>query len=108
MNTVEASPILYRQGDVLFRRIESILGEDAVKRENGVIAYGEATGHSHAIADLEAAEVLDCGRDLYVHVSNNGVSIKHPEHATIVLPPGDYQVTIQREYSPKEIRRVVD
>lgn len=101
-------PTLYRQGDVLFRRVDSIPREGAVKRENGVIANGEVTGHTHAVADLNAAEVLDCGTGLYVHVGENGVSIQHQEHGPIELPAGDYQVTIQREYSPEAIRNVVD
>lgn len=104
----EQKPTLYRQGDVLFRRVDSIPREGAVKRENGVIAYGEVTGHTHAIADLDAAEALDCGGGLFVHVGENGVSIQHQEHGPITLPAGDYQVTIQREYSPEEIRNVVD
>ena len=104
----QQAPTLYRQGDVLFRRIGVIPRAGAVKRENGVIALGEVTGHSHAIDDLQAAEVLDCGEGLYVHVSEDGVAITHQEHGTIELPAGDYQVTIQREYSPDEIRSVVD
>jgi hypothetical protein len=108
MHTKQSSPTLYRQGDVLFRRIDNIPRSGAVKRENGVIALGEVTGHSHAIADLEAAEVLDCGQGLYVHVNEDGVSITHQEHGTIDLPAGDYQVTIQREYSPDAIRSVID
>lgn len=104
----QEAPTLYRQGDVLFRRVESIPRAEAVKRENGVIALGEVTGHSHALADLDAAEVLDCGAGLYVHVGENGVSITHQEHGPIELPSGDYQITIQREYSPDEIRSVVD
>jgi hypothetical protein len=99
---------LYRQGDVLFRRVDAIPRASAAKRENGVIAYGEVTGHSHAVADLQAAEVLDCGENLFVHVGENGVSIQHQEHGAIDLPAGDYQVNIQREYSPDAIRNVVD
>lgn len=101
-------PTLYRQGDVLFRRIDSIPRGGSAKRENGVIAYGEVTGHKHALADLDQAEVLECGEGLFVHVGENGVSIRHDEHGPIELPAGDYQITIQREYSPEEIRNVVD
>ena len=104
----EDVPVLYRQGDVLFRRVDTIPREGAIKRMNGVIAEGEATGHHHALADLSAAEVLECGESLYVHVGENGVSIQHEEHGPIALPAGDYEVTIQREYSPEEIRSVVD
>ena len=109
MKAAGSNTLLYRQGDVLFRRVDFIPRQGSVKRENGVIAYGEATGHTHAVADLAAAEVLKCGKGIYLHVGENGVSIQHQEHRPIVLPAGDYQVTIQREYAPQEIpRRVVD
>lgn len=108
MNTQTANLTLYRQGDVLFKRVAAIPTGDRKKRDNGVIAYGEVTGHTHAVADLEAAEVLEIGPGLYVHVGENGVSIQHQEHGPIELPAGDYEVTIQREYSPEEIRNVAD
>ena len=40
--------------------------------------------------------------------AEGGVSIVHEEHGTVSVPKGDYEVTIQREYSPEEIRSVVD
>lgn len=108
-------PTLYRQGDVLFTRIDALPKGKRKKRENATVAYGEVTGHSHALAveDREVAEVLEIGDGLYVHVSECGLSISgatfvHEEHGPITLPPGNYGVTIQREYSPSEIRNVID
>lgn len=106
---------IYRQGDVLFRRIDKLPAGERRKRENATVAYGEVTGHSHqlAIADREVAEVLEIGEGLYVHVSADGIRIEgatvvHEEHGPINLPAGDYAVTIQREYSPEEVRSVID
>lgn len=107
---------LYRQGDVLFRRINQLPAGKRNKRENATVAYGEVTGHSHALAveDREAAEVLEIGDGLFVHVSASGIRIEggvtfvHEEHLPVTLPPGNYEVTIQREYSPESIRNVVD
>lgn len=99
---------LYRQGDVMFERIKSLPKGERKLRKNGVLAEGEVTGHKHAVAELEAAEVLEIGDGLYLSVSEAGVSIRHDEHKTIELPAGDYKVTIQREYSPTEIRNVAD
>lgn len=107
---------LYRQGDVMFQSIASIPAGERVKRKNGTVAYGEVTGHSHRLAVLESAEVLEIGENLFVHVSESGLSIDgdpgatfvHEEHWPITLPPGSYKVTIQREYSPEEIRNVID
>ena len=107
---------LYRQGDVLFRQITRLPKGERTKRKNATVAYGEVTGHSHALAieDRDAAEVLDIGDRLFVHVSESGIRIEggatfvHEEHGPITLPPGNYEVTIQREYSMEEIRNVVD
>lgn len=112
----QSNPMLYRQGDVLFTSIAKLPKGEQKKRETATVAYGEATGHSHALAieDRAVAEVLEIGNGLYVHVSENGVRIKggatfvHEEHGPVTLPPGIYEVTIQREYTPEAIRNVVD
>ena len=67
-----------------------------------------------AVEDRTKAEVLEIGDGLYVHVSDaglrlpEGVEVVHEEHGTVILAPGDYRVTIQREYSPEAIRNVID
>lgn len=107
---------LYRQGDVLFTAIAQFPRGDRKKRENATVAYGEVTGHSHALAveDRKAAEVLEIGDGVFVHVSESGLRIEggatfvHEEHAPVTLPVGNYRVTIQREYSPEAIRSVQD
>lgn len=99
---------LYRQGDVLIRQIKSLPAQKATKRESGILAYGEVTGHAHKVETLSQAEVLEVGSDLYLRVSEDGVRIVHDEHAPITLPAGDYSVEIQREYTPAEIRNVTD
>ena len=99
---------IYRQGDVLIRRIKAVPQTTAKVRESGILAYGEVTGHCHKIENLEQAEVLECGNDLYLRVSEDGVRIVHDEHSPITLPEGNYEITIQREYSPEEIRNVAD
>lgn len=97
----------FRQGDVLFVR-QSIPKGKSFKRENGHILEGEATGHVHQLEVLEHAEVLEIGDGLYVRVGDEGVSIIHPDHATLELPPGDYRIQRQREYFPEAIRNVQD
>ena len=95
----------YRQGDVLLVRVDDddvrSRPHRSVARDDGriVLAYGEATGHAHAIADADAEliELEDGGRFL---VTARGVSLRHEEHETIELPPGSYRVVRQREYAP--------
>lgn len=100
---------LYRQGDVLFKQVKAIPKGEQKKRPTGHILEGEATGHIHRVAELEAAEVLEVGDGLYLNVSaEGGVSIVHEEHDTLTLPAGNYEVVRQREYSPEEIRNVAD
>lgn len=99
---------LYRQGDVLIRRIDALPAQKSVKRESGHILEGEATGHIHRVEDLTQAEVLEVGEGLYLRVGEEGVRVIHEEHAPIVLPQGNYEIIRQREYSPEEIRNVAD
>jgi hypothetical protein len=100
----------YRQGDVLFKAVKSI-PSGGKKRVSGHILEGEMTGHIHRVAeaDLATAEVLEVGDGLFMSVSaDGGVSIIHEEHHTLTLPPGNYEIVRQREYSPEEIRNVAD
>jgi hypothetical protein len=98
----------YRQGDVYFKEVKSIPAGGKV-RKSGHILEGEVTGHIHRIAELEAAEVLDCGEQMFLSVTaEGGVSIVHEDHKTLDLPTGNYEVVRQREYSPEAIRNVCD
>ena|SRR3990167_2652511 len=106
---------MYRQGDVLIVAIEKHVmpreGEP-VARENGrlVLAHGEATGHAHVIKDGRAALFRDQKlAAIFMHISGDGpVALEHDEHETVRIPPGDYQIIRQREYSPEAIRNVAD
>ena len=104
---------LYRQGDVLLVAIEAVPhNAETVKRSMRglVLAEGEATGHAHVITD-DAAELVtaDEAAELYLLVhGTEAVELLHEEHATVLVPPGAYEVRRQREYTPEEIRRVTD
>lgn len=99
---------IYRQGDVLIRRIKSLPTQKAQPRLTGILAYGEVTGHAHRVEDPALAEVLEVGKGLFLRVGSEGVRIVHEEHAPVSLPAGDYEIEIQREYTPAEIRNVED
>ena len=106
---------IYRQGDVLVRRIKSIptKAQDVTPKGRIVLAHGEVTGHAHAIAEGEAREFTfaDAGQEVRRFLSIVGdkpATVRHEEHAPIALPPGLYEIVQQREYSPQEIRRVAD
>jgi len=102
--------IQFRQGDVLIRSVTSIPASAHPKaRDQGrvVLAYGEVTGHAHAIDDALAEMFEKKDGTLYLKAGGD-VALRHEEHATITLPQGVYEIVHQREYSPEEIRRVAD
>ena len=95
----------YRQGDVLLVPVEKQPEAFFKKREDGVVAYGEVTGHTHRIINGTVADLFEHG--LYVNVDSGG-KIVHDEHNAIDLDKGLYKVVIQREYTAGDVRRVVD
>lgn len=98
---------MYRQGDVLLRAVEK-LPKDSVERpceSRVVLAWGESTGHAHAI-NAAFAKMYVSGSNTFL-VANPGAKLVHEEHATIDLEPGVYQVIQQREYVPGAIPRYV-
>lgn len=127
-----------RQGDVLLVPVKALPpGCTEVPNDKGriVLAYGEVTGHAHAISDHRAAapqvdrdradaagEIAEAaiGRaktkarlwqapdgQRYLEVSEP-VSLRHEEHTAHELPAGVYQLPTQVEYSPAELRQVAD
>lgn len=108
---------LYRQGDVLVVKIDRMPKEVKAekKADRVVLAFGEVTGHAHAIDPKEVkafmptkpVRMFDAEVERFLQVTTKAL-LRHEEHSTIELPAGDYAVVIQREYSPSEIRRVAD
>lgn len=103
---------IVRQGDVLLRRVDSIPENvEVVPRDNGrvILAYGEMTGHAHAIID-ETTELvtttLSPSIERFLRVLED-TELKHEEHATVFLSPGVYEVIQQQEYVAPQISRAV-
>jgi hypothetical protein len=101
---------MLRQGDVLLIRIEGSIPVDA-RRVDGpggriVLAYGEATGHAHAVIGGEAT-VYESGHERFLEV-RLASSLIHEEHAALDLEAGAYRIVRQREYAPGEFRSVQD
>jgi hypothetical protein len=107
---------IYRHGDVIVRRINTEIPEEAEswrdpKDGRMILAYGEVTGHAHAVsgdADLLEVPVELVERGIaeiekYLRVNDGGAVITHEEHATINLPPGVYAVVRQREYTSADM-----
>jgi hypothetical protein len=103
---------LARQGDVLIKSVAEIPeGLTPVPLDAGrvILAYGEVTGHAHAVvgdveffaADLEEME------QRFLKVEQEA-QVVHEEHGTVTLPPGEYEVVRQREYAPEAPQWVAD
>jgi class 3 adenylate cyclase len=100
--------MVYRQGDVLLMRVENIPAgaEEQPAKDRIVLAYGEVTGHAHAIQATEA-RIYSFQAERFLRVAQEAF-LRHEEHAEIKLPAGDYQVIQQREYTPEGLRNVKD
>lgn len=99
-----------RQGDVFVEQIAALpadLTPTAADAGRLVLAYGEVTGHAHALDATLGALFTDRDGVLYLRLDAEA-ALTHEEHAALTLPAGLYRVTHQREYAPDEIRRVAD
>lgn len=101
----------YRQGDVLIEQIAQL--PQGLKRQKGkngriILARGEATGHHHSV-DIDQGDWWKSPDDAQQFLSvTEEAEVTHQEHAPILLPPGEYRVRRQREYTPEAIRNVAD
>ena len=99
-------PRSWRQGDVFIVSIPAL--PQGLKPHRPILAEGEVTGHAHRLQSGTAGQVWTSGGQLYLEVSADEAVITHDEHHAVNIPRGAYEVRIQREYHPSEIRRVVD
>lgn len=122
-----------RQGDVLLvpaKQLPVGCTEVPMDKEAIVLAYGESTGHQHAIYDhvvkpanpgaadeITEAAIARAQSKARLLVAPNGerylevtetVTLRHEEHTQHHIPPGIYHLPRQMEYSPAELRRVAD
>jgi hypothetical protein len=98
---------MWRQGDVFIAPVRSI-PKKAARQPGGVLVEGELTGHSHRLESLEDGELFQHNGTLFLRVVAESARIIHQEHGPITLKRGRYRIWGQREYSPGEIRWVVD
>jgi hypothetical protein len=118
----------FQQGDVYFQTTKI---PNPVKFErilDPIVQYGEATGHKHQLWEhgMDSAffqEALPTITEIpwklfrdkktgerYLEVTGDKVELRHEEHKTINLPPGEYKIGIVKEYDhfKEEAREVID
>jgi hypothetical protein len=103
------------QGDVLFVRVERVpegLAEVPDACGKHVVGHSE-TGHDHYVSAAESKlfrgqEPFTC----FLQVAGHGCEVVHNRsfdtHESLFLPPGQYLVRQQREYTPEGWRKVQD
>jgi hypothetical protein len=128
-----------RHGDVILVKVGNLPGTEMkeVAPDNGrtVLAYGEVTGHSHALPNQnaklsktaynsavknvlasklkEVSHAESCikanGDSVeFLSVGKGGARLSHDEHPPVVVDEGCYVVIHQQEYSPGEVKQVRD
>lgn len=106
----ETREMTYRQGDVLIIPATIPASVSPVDRDRGrvVLAYGEVTGHAHAIAAPEATLLTAADNARFLRIAG-AVDLTHEEHRTIRIAPGEYRVVIHREWTDEmAAREVID
>lgn len=115
---------MYRQGDVLLRKIKSL--PTGVVPKDKILARGEVTGHKHRFLEQQELQqvkrpdentmvFIDESGKQFVQVLSPTAVLEHEEHGNITVPQGEYEVVIQKEhdaiaeYKKEEAeRRVLD
>lgn len=106
-NGVKQPPKVWRQGDVFILEVPNLPSEGR-SLQRPVLAEGEVTGHAHRLSDPASGQVFRVNRELFLEVLTETATVVHEEHGPVTLPRGSYAIRIQREYSPQEIRQVMD
>lgn len=108
-----------QQGDVLFLPAISALPPGCKLKADGVIAMGEATGHTHRLEEATDGLLYEApdGR-LYLVAGSRGADVVHDEHETVHRPAGIYPIgrwddpksrgVQEYDHFAEESRRVVD
>lgn len=102
---------MIRQGDILLIPRDKV-PKGAKLEDRCILAYGEATGHTHEVTTGARiwVDVNDQGRR-YLEVFDDKVVLCHQEHGDIELfreQSPVYEIVRQVEYTPQELRYVSD
>ena len=107
------NPMQMRQGDVFIEYTDEPIPADAkkVERVGGrlILAYGEVTGHAHAIADEGLEMYEDSAGTLWLTAPAKEAKVSHEEHSAHTLAPGRRAKSIvQQSWAAGFMRPVVD
>lgn len=111
---MKKNPFYGRQGDVMLIKLDALPGglvkkEKDKERKRVTLAFGEKTGHAHAIYEPEKVEAYGHPENgpeelpQYLEVKE-ATMLKHDEHHAMPLEPGAYEVIIQEEWDEIALR----
>jgi hypothetical protein len=86
-----------RHGDILLVRREGGIPESEKRRDDTILAVGEATGHHHRLVGQAVVYGKLDNPVQFVEIVDPA-ELVHEEHKTINLEPGRYTVFKQREF----------
>ncbi len=101
----------WRQGDLYITLLDEI-PEGAIKAVTVLqLAEGQTQGARHCLdskAGVEMFRVANPGMlDGPLLRTDRQRTIKHPEHGNVIIPPGSYQITYQRDLDAEDRQRRV-
>ena len=94
---------MFRQGDLLFIRHDAGIPSGMKMKHDRVVLGSTITGHDHKLTKgvvyVNENPNWENRANFYISIPEKGSSLVHPEHKTIKIPEGNYQVIRQREVS---------
>lgn len=92
--------MMYRQGDLLFIKTDGSIAPKGTLKNDTVVLGSSITGHEHKLLQGKVyvnEPTFSDRANFYVVINEPGTDLVHPEHHSIPLPAGIYQVIRQRE-----------
>ena len=98
--------MILQQGYVL---IKKVVGAKGKRLDHLTLASGEFSGHHHTITGGDA-ELYEHEGTLFLKVKSEEAILTHQEHSAIVIPQGEYEIGIVKEYNhfSEEAKSVAD
>ena len=90
------------QGDIQFKEVSEM--PKKCKEKDNIVAYGEATGHTHKVVGMATVLIDKAGNQ---YINSSGCQVIHQEHDMVELPVGIWSVRRQREMDLVEGTKLV-
>jgi hypothetical protein len=95
---------LFRQGDILFQKIDQYTYEKYEECKDKIVARGEQTGHHHSFSNNAQVLLLKNYNSIEPEIlqvmEDGGAILTHQEHLPLKIPKGTYKIRREVEYNP--------